>query len=129
MPPVALAYAGSGIAGSDPMKTGSRLSSLRLQAGPYIYVYNPMLLFIDVVPLEMIQAIFTALLGVFLLAMATIGFYKAYLAWYMRIIALGGALGLLIPGTLTDLAGLAVLVLIYFIQTAKAKSIAKKKAE
>ena len=88
-----------------------------------------MLLFIDVVPMVMVQAIFTALLGVFLLAMATIGFYKAYLAWYMRIIALGGALGLLIPGTLTDLAGLAVLVLIYFIQTAKAKSIAKKKAE
>lgn len=131
-PPVALAaYAGSGIAGSDPMKTGVTAFKLAL-AGflvPYIYVYNPMLLFIDVVPLEMIQAIFTALLGVFLLAMATIGFYKAYLAWYMRIIALGGALGLLIPGTLTDLAGLGVLVLIFFIQTAKAKSLAKKKAE
>jgi len=131
-PPVALAaYAGSGIAGSDPMKTGVTAFKLAL-AGflvPYIYVYNPMLLFIDVVPMVMVQAIFTALLGVFLLAMATIGFYKAYLAWYMRIIALGGALGLLIPGTLTDLAGLAVLVLIYFIQTAKAKSIAKKKAE
>lgn len=131
-PPVALAaYAGSGIAGSDPMKTGVTAFKLAL-AGflvPYIYVYNPMLLFIDVVPMVMVQAIFTALLGVFLLAMATIGFYKAYLAWYMRIIALGGALGLLIPGTLTDLAGLGVLVLIFFIQTAKAKSLAKKKAE
>lgn len=131
-PPVALAaYAGSGIAGSDPMKTGVTAFKLAL-AGflvPYIYVYNPMLLFIDVVPLEMIQAIFTALLGVFLLAMATIGFYKAHLPWYLRITAFAGALGLLIPGTVSDLAGLGVLVLIFFIQTAKAKSLAKKKAE
>ena len=131
-PPVALAaYAGSGIAGSDPMKTGVTAFKLAL-AGflvPYVYVYNPMLLFIDVVPLEMIQAIFTALLGVFLLAMATIGFYKAHLPWYLRITAFAGALGLLIPGTVSDLAGLGVLVLIFFIQTAKAKSLAKKKAE
>ncbi len=131
-PPVALAaYAGSGIAGSDPMKTGVTAFKLAL-AGflvPYVYVYNPMLLFIDVVPSQMIQAIFTALLGVFLLAMATIGFYKAHLPWYLRIAAFGGALGLLIPGTVSDLAGLGVLVLIFFIQTAKAKMIAKKKAE
>jgi len=123
-PPVALAaYAGSGIAGSDPMRTGVTAFKLAL-AGfliPYIYVYNPMLLFINVEPLSMIQAIFTALLGVFLLAMATIGFFKAYLAWYMRILAFIGALGLLIPGTITDLGGIAVLVLIYIAQTAKAK--------
>ena len=129
-PPVALAaYAGSGIAGSDPMKTGLTAFKLAL-AGflvPYVYVYNPMLLFIDVVPSQMIQAIFTALLGVFLLAMATIGFYKAHLPWYLRLLAFCGALGLLIPGTLSDLGGIAVLVLIFFIQTAKAKMIAKKK--
>ena len=86
-----------------------------------------MLLFIDVVPSQMIQAIFTALLGVFLLAMATIGFYKAHMPWYLRLLAFCGALGLLIPGTLSDLGGIAVLVLIFFIQTAKAKMIAKKK--
>ena len=75
-PPVALAaYAGAGIAGSDPMKTGVTSFKLAL-AGflvPYIYVYNPMLLFIDVEPFYMAQAICTALIGVFLLAMFTIG--------------------------------------------------------
>ena len=130
-PPVALAaYAGSGIAGSDPMKTGITAFKLAL-AGfliPYIYVYNPMLLFIDVVPLQMIQAIFTAMLGVFLLSMFTIGYYKASIPLYLRLIAFAGALGLLIPGTMTDAGGIAVLVLIYVIQTAKAKSIAKKRA-
>ena len=123
-PPVALAaYAGAGIAGSDPMKTGVTAFKLAL-AGfivPYIYVYNPMLLFIDVETLPMIQAICTALLGVFLLAMSTIGYFKAPIAWYLRLVIFAGSLGLLIPGTITDLCGIAVLVVIYFIQTAKAK--------
>jgi TRAP transporter 4TM/12TM fusion protein len=123
-PPVALAaYAGAGIAGADPMKTGGTAFKLAL-AGflvPYIYVYNPMLLFIDATPLLMIQAIVTAMIGVFLLAMFTIGHYKAPLHWLVRLIALVGALGLLDPGTTTDLIGLAVLAAIYAIQTVKAR--------
>ena len=130
-PPVALAaYAGAGIAGADPMKTGVTAFKLAL-AGflvPYIYVYSPMLLFIDVVPLEMIQAICTALIGVFLLAMFTIGYFKAPLAWYMRLLAFGGALGLMIPGTVSDLAGLAVLALIYVVQRIKEKKISTETA-
>ena len=123
-PPVALAaYAGAGIAGSDPMKTGVTAFKLAL-AGfivPYIYVYNPMLLFIDVQPFEMIQAICTALLGVCLLAMSTIGYFKAPMPIYIRILSFVGSFGLLIPGTVTDLCGIAVLVVIYFFQTARAK--------
>ena len=128
-PPVALAaYAGAGIAGSDPMKTGVTSFKLAL-AGflvPYIYVYNPMLLFIDVEPFYMAQAICTALIGVFLLAMFTIGYFKAHLAWYMRALAFVGAICLLIPGTVSDLFGLAVLAVIYVMQTAKAKRLAAK---
>jgi TRAP transporter 4TM/12TM fusion protein len=124
-PPVALAaYAGAGIAGADPMRTGGTALKLAL-AGflvPYIYVYNPMLLFIDATPLPMIQAICTAMIGVFLLAMFTIGHYKAPLHPLIRVLALVGALGLLDPGTMTDIIGLVLLVIIYFVQTMKAKS-------
>jgi TRAP-type uncharacterized transport system fused permease subunit len=60
--------------------------------------------------------------------MFTIGYFKASIPWYLRLTAFAGALGLLIPGTMSDAGGLAVLVLIYIIQTAKAKSIAKKRA-
>jgi len=123
-PPVALAaYAGSGIAGSDPMKTGATAFKLAL-AGllvPYVYVYNPMLLFVNAEFMPMLQAIVTALIGVFLLAMATIGYYKASLSWLMRALAFGGALLLLVPGTYTDLFGLAVLALIVVVQRLKAK--------
>lgn len=123
-PPVALAaYAGAGIAGDDPMKTGAVAFKLAL-AGfivPYVYVYNPILLFVDATPVAMTQAVITALIGVFLLAMCTIGFYRAPMAWWARILALGGALGLLVPGTVSDAAGLSVLVFLFILQTAKAK--------
>jgi TRAP transporter 4TM/12TM fusion protein len=124
-PPVALAaYAGAGIAKSEPMLTGVTAFKLAL-AGfiiPYIYVYNPMLLFVNASFWPMAQAIATAVLGIFLLAASVVGFYKAKLAWWLRIIAFGGALGLLDPGDLTDIIGLSILAIIYIMQTAKQKS-------
>lgn len=125
-PPVALAaYAGAGIAKADPMLTGITAFKLAL-AGfivPYIYVYNPILLFVDATPLPMIQAVCTALLGVFLLAMATVGFYRTNLPWWLRIFALVGALGLLDPGTLTDIVGLCILAGIHVIQTVRMRNV------
>ncbi len=125
-PPVALAaYAGAGISGSDPMKTGVTAFKLAL-AGflvPYIYIYEPMLLFINYQTWPMIQAIISALLGVFLLAMSTIGFFKAKMSTLMRIIAFVGALGLLIPGTYTDIIGLALLLVIFVLQKMKEKKL------
>ncbi|NLL36516.1 MAG: TRAP transporter permease [Fretibacterium sp.] len=118
-PPVALAaYAGAGIARADPMRTGITATKLAL-AGflvPFIYVYNPILVLVDFVPLEFFMAVITALLGVALLGFATIGFFKAPLPWYLRLVALGGALGLMIPGWKSDLFGLVILIVIYFIQ-------------
>jgi TRAP transporter 4TM/12TM fusion protein len=118
-PPVALAaYAAAGIAGADPMKAGVTSIKLAL-AGflvPYIYVYNPILLFVDATPLPMIQATITSLIGVYLLSMATIGYYNGHLSWPMRIVALAGALGLLIPEPITDLCGLGALAFIYLWQ-------------
>ncbi|MDR1885177.1 MAG: TRAP transporter permease [Synergistaceae bacterium] len=123
-PPVALAaYAGAGIAGSDPMKTGITAFKLAL-AGfliPYIYVYNPILLFIGATPLDMVQSIVTAMIGVFLLAMCTIGHYKTTLMWPLRIISLVGAVGLLDPGTMTDAVGLVILIAVHAIQTARSR--------
>ncbi|MDR2786920.1 MAG: TRAP transporter permease [Candidatus Accumulibacter sp.] len=124
-PPVALAaYAGAGIAGADPMKAGVTALKLAL-AGflvPYIYVYNPILLLVGASPLLMVQATVTSLMGVYLLSMATIGYYNGHLSWPMRIVALAGALGLLVPETLSDLCGLGVLLFIYLRQRFAAKS-------
>jgi len=125
-PPVALAaYAGAGIAGADAMKTGFTAMKLAL-AGflvPYIYVYNPMLVLVNPQPLELTLGVITAIIGVYLLGIGTIGFYKAPVNWALRIVAMAGALGLMVPGLKSDLAGLAVLVALHFIQVAKEKKI------
>jgi TRAP transporter 4TM/12TM fusion protein len=124
-PPVALAaYAGAGIARSDPMRTGLTATKLAL-AGflvPFIYAYNPILVLVGFEPWVFTQAVITALLGVFLLGMATIGFFKAPLNPILRLLALAGALGLMIPGWQSDLGGLAVLIFIWFLQKAKEKA-------
>jgi len=122
-PPVALAaYAGAGIAGDDPMKTGATAVKLAL-AGflvPYIYVYNPMLVLVGFRPIPFAIALVTAILGVFLLGMSSIGYYKTKMAVWQRILAFGGALGLLIPGIQSDILGLAVLGAMHLLQSRKA---------
>jgi len=123
-PPVALAaYAGAGIAGADAMKTGFTAMKLAL-AGflvPYIYIYNPMLVLVDPEPLSLTISVITAIIGVFLLGIGTIGFYKAPVNWVLRILAIAGALGLMIPGLKSDIVGLAVLVGLHLFQVQKAK--------
>lgn len=123
-PPVALAaYAGAGIAGAEPMRTGATAVKLAL-AGflvPYIYVFNPMLVLVNFKAVPFTFSIATALLGVFLLGMGSIGFYKVKMAGWQRILALGGALTLLVPGLTSDVIGLAVLATMHLMQTMKAK--------
>jgi UPF0716 family protein affecting phage T7 exclusion len=53
--------------------------------------------------------------------MSTVGFYKCPMNPVFRIVALSGALCLLIPGIYSDLAGLSVLVVLHILQAAKAK--------
>nr|WP_241760512.1 TRAP transporter permease [Dethiosulfovibrio peptidovorans] len=123
-PPVALAaYAGAGIAGADPFKTGATAIKLAL-AGflvPYIYAYNPILVLVNFTLGRFAMSVGTAVLGVFLLGMSTVGFYKCSMNPVFRIVALSGALCLLIPGIYSDLAGLSVLVVLHVLQAAKAK--------
>ena len=122
-PPVALAaYAGAGIARADAFKTGVTATKLAL-AGflvPYIYTCNPILVLVNFEFFPFALAVITALIGVFLLGMSTIGFFRAPISLELRVLALAGALGLMIPGWKSDLAGLLVLVLIWVVQSQKA---------
>lgn len=125
-PPVALAaYAGAGIAGADPFKTGAAAIKLAL-AGfivPFIYAYNPIILLENFSLVPFVMAVGTAVLGVFLLSMSTVGFYKCSMNYLVRGLALAGAICLLIPGLATDGIGLAILFGLHVIQVAKAKKI------
>jgi len=118
-PPVALAaYAGAGIAQSDPWKTGLAAFQLGI-AGfiiPFMFVYAPELLMIGSWP-GILLAVCTAILGVVCLAAAVQGCLMIPAAWYERIALMTAALLLIKPGWMTDLAGLIVFSLVFLSQT------------
>ena len=119
-PPVALAaYAGSAIAKSDPMKTGVNATKLAIAAFivPYIFAYSPSLLFQDVSSVwQVIQIAISALLGIFAIAASLNGHLYCKINPFLRLILVVGGLGMMIPGTWTDLAGLALLLVVIAIQ-------------
>ena len=135
-PPVALAaYAGSAIAKSDPMKTGITATKLAIAAFivPYIFAYNPEMLFVDmsgaVVPnigamiFDVIVIGITALLGLFSVATALNGYFYCKVPVVLRLVLVAGGLCMMIPGLLTDVIGLVVLVAVVVYQYTHAKKI------
>lgn len=130
-PPVALAaYAGSAIAKSDPMKTGLVATKLAIAAFvvPYVFALNPAMLFVNVTSVfEVVQICITSLLGIFGVAAALNGYLARPLNMFVRIILAAAGLCMIVPGTITDLAGLValVMVVVYEFGIKKKESIGK----
>ena len=120
-PPVALAaYAGSAIAKCNPMKTGINATKLAIAAFivPYIFAYSPAMLFVNVTSVwAVIQIVLSALLGIFGVAAASGRLHPAQdeLAVPPHLL-IGGGLGLMIPGALSDLVGLVLIGGVFAIQ-------------
>ena len=129
-PPVALAaYAGSAIAKADPMKTGVNATKLAIAAFivPYIFATSPQMLFVDVSgAFQVVQICISALLGIFAVAAALNGFLYRNIPPVLRLALLAGGLGMLIPGTITDVLGFVVVggVIVYQRTMAKRQSAA-----
>ena len=111
-PPVALAaYAGAGLAGCDPNKTGYKAFRLAFCSFlmPYLFVYNPLLMEGGV--LDILWSLVTALIGAYLLASGFEGFFFRWsLKWFERPLMILGAVMLIVPGMVTDLVGIAIIV-------------------
>jgi TRAP transporter 4TM/12TM fusion protein len=114
-PPVALAaFAAAGIADAPPMRTAVTAMSLAA-AGflvPFLFVYGPELL-LEGSPGSVLLAMFTALAGVIGLAAAVIGFARRPLGPVARVFAAAGAIASIVPGALTDVIGIAILVAVF----------------
>lgn len=136
-PPVALAsFAGAGIAGGDPMKTGWQSVKLAL-AGfivPFMFVYNPNMMMIDVTGADVMAKTFafpewhvilsvtiTSIVGVLALSSAVEGYLKTHLAVWQRIIIAIGAFCLIVPETITDIVGVALVLAITLLNYRSAK--------
>ena len=110
-PPVALAaYAGSAIAKSNPMKTALNASRLAIAAFivPYIFAFNPAMLFIDTGVIGVVTIIVTSLIGLFGVAAGLEGYMFANLNVIERLLSIVGGLCLIIPGTVTDIVGIVL---------------------
>lgn len=108
-PPVAIAaYAGAAIAGADATRTGIIAFRLAL-AGfilPFIWVYNPALIF-QGAPQEIALAAVSAVIGIVALAGGVQGYLFGARATLVQRVLLGcGALALIKPGLESDIVGL-----------------------
>lgn len=121
-PPVALAaFAGAGISGGNPNRTG--FISLKLAAAgilvPYIFVYSPELLMQNAGILEVIWVSITAAIGIIALGSALEGYLYGNLNWLLRFLTAAGALTLVIPGFISDIVGfllITIAIITIFVQ-------------
>lgn len=122
-PPVCLAaYAASGIAQSNPLRTG--VQSARIALGgfivPYMFLFShELLLMFDegVNPwVTGIIAFLTAVGGITMLGVAVVGYIDRKLLWWMRLLLAGGGLLLLNTNQLFDVFGLAIGAAVFFWQ-------------
>lgn len=112
-PPVALAaYAGAGIAGANPMRCGVIAAKLAIAAFivPYIFVLAPELLMINATTLTIVYSALTAIIGMWGVSMAMIGFCQNALNSLQRVLFMAGGICMIIPGHITDLVGVVCLI-------------------
>ena len=117
-PPVAVAsIAAAGMAKADPWRTSWIAVKMGLATFivPFMFFYSPVLLaqgsFIEIAHVTL-----TAIIGVWLLACATEGWFTERLALVPRVLFGLAALGLITPGALTDLIGLALAIAAWALQ-------------
>ena len=121
-PPVALAaYAASAIAKSRPMMTAVNATKLGIATfiAPYIFCFSPILLLVgdNVQIYQVVLNTLTALGGIFGIQCAlTNTLFGKHLNPIFRILLAAGGLGMMVPGSVSDVAGLALIAAICVIQ-------------
>ena len=112
-PPVALAaYAASGMAGSDPFRTGNtafRLGMAKVLV-PFVFVFSPSLLIVakGFTPQDFAITFAGCLLGITLLAAALSRFFLVEMTRVEQTLCVIGALLMIAPGLAPTLVGLAL---------------------
>lgn len=122
-PPVALAtYAASGIARSNPMKTGftALVTAVAGFLVPFMFVYNPYLLLQGDI-LHILLGCFTALIGILGLSAGVQGYLVNDLNIFERILLLGVPFLIIYPTLTTNVIGVIIIAAIYALQKGMGK--------
>lgn len=125
-PPVCLAaYAGAGLARANPFMSGVTAFKLATAAYiiPFIFVLNPQMLLIDAELIPTIILVITSIIGMIGISSGMMGFFirKTYL--WERIALLIGGIGLISPEQMTDFIGIAIILVVLFIQSRRPKEV------
>lgn len=118
-PPVSLAaFAASGISGGEPIRTGFNAMKLAAAAFiiPYMFIFDPSLLMVDVTAGRLIWIIFTAVMGMIAIGAGLVGYWYRKLHWLERMIAFASGLMLMYPEGHTDVYGLVIFIVMLVIQ-------------
>ena len=118
-PPVCLAaYAGAGIAGGNPFKTGMNAVKLAIAAFivPYIFIYNPIIVMVDVEPFMLVFSVSAALIGMVGVSSSMIGFFIRNSRIWERIVLFFAGIMLIVPEFFSSFIGLLLVILILFNQ-------------
>ena len=124
-PPVALAaYAGAGIGGADPMRTGT--TAFRLSMGkalvPFMFVYAPSMLLINFTWSEFSVAMLSGVLGVIALSAAYIGHFRSAVGNVGKAMLTIGGLLLVSAKLSVILVGAALVLAVLVPRLVKSKS-------
>ena len=114
-PPVALAaYAGAGISGSDPMRTG--IMSFRLGIAsyivPYMFFFAPEILGIGE-PAMIALRMTTAMIGIVALSSSVQSYFCGHLVLLQRLMLLAATFCLVSPNEIFDAIGIVLMVLVF----------------
>lgn len=118
-PPVALAaFSAAAISGGDPIRTGIHSAKLAIAAFiiPYMIVFSPALLMIDVTILDVVWVFITAMLGMISLGAGIIGYWYRPLNVVERLILVAAGVAMVYPESLSDTIGLTVFAIMWILQ-------------
>ena len=130
-PPVALAaFTSAGLVNEDPFKTGWQAFKYALVTllVPFAFCSNTALLLQGGNALEMIRCCVTAGIGVSVFGVAMIGWFKGKVNPVFRILLGVSTILLVMPSAITDIIGIAIIVIVFlalfFIRKKKPASVA-----
>jgi len=123
-PPAGLAsYAASAISRGSPLRTS--VIAMRLAAAayiiPYLFVFNPQILFIDATAMDIIIIVVTGTIGIIGVASALSAYLLRRMGWPERIVALAGGVILCSHVLIANVIGIALIGGLVLFQIARNK--------
>jgi TRAP transporter 4TM/12TM fusion protein len=124
-PPVCLAaYAASGIARSNPMRTG--VTALRVSIGgfivPFVFVLEPSILLVDATVGAVVPVLVTVILGMVAIGAGLAGHLVRDASAVERVLLVAAGVALVYPNSLVSVPGLALLLAIGAVQWLRERS-------